>query len=327
MGCKMKNDIIISNVTVPAAAKKSQYITVPGTEYSIPVTIINGAEDGKIMLITAGIHGCEYPGVLAVSELAKEIDPNEVCGAILLIHEINMSSFLARIPYIVLADEEKKNLNRLFPSDGSDTLADKICKFLSEEFVKKADFHVDLHSGDMVESLEACTLVANIADAEKKSLITEAAKRTGFKWRMNSGGRREFYNSSAINYGVPALLFERGGEGKWTREEVDEDKADLCSIMQFLEILPGEAKVNEDQVFFDKHEWTEAEAGDEGMLIPYVKLGDDITEGQKLFDILDMFGNKIREIHAKYDGHVVIISHTLSVHEHDDLITYGHIAK
>ncbi len=323
----MRKEIIIANITVPSSTKVSQYITVPGTDYSIPVTIINGAEDGKVMLITAGIHGCEYPGVLAVAELAKEIDPAVVKGSILLIHEINMSSYLARIPYIVLADEQKKNLNRIFPSDGTDSLADKICKFLSEEFVKDSDFHVDLHSGDMVESLEACTLVANIPNKEKKELITEAAKRTCFKWRMNSGGRREFYNSSAINYGVPSLLFERGGEGKWTREEVDADKADLCSIMQFLEILPGEAKVNEEQLFFDKHEWTEAEAGDEGMLIPYVKLGDDIKEGQKLFDILDMFGNKIREIHAKYDGHVVIISHTLSVHEHDDLITYGHIGE
>lgn len=322
-----KQTLTIAGITVEPATKKSQYVTVPGTEYSFPVTIINGAKDGKIMLASAGIHGCEYPGVLAVAELAKEIHPEEVCGAILLIHEINMSSYLARIPYIVLADEEKKNLNRLFPSDGSNTLADKICRFLSEEFVKQADFHVDLHSGDMVESLEACTLVANIPDAEKKALITEAAKRTSFKWRMNSGGRREFYNSSAIDCGVPALLFERGGAGKWTREEVDADKADLCSIMQFLEILPGEAQINDEQIFFDKHEWTEAEAGDEGMLIPYVKLGDDIKEGQKLFDILDMFGNKIREIHAKYDGHVVILSHTLSVHEHDDLITYGHIAQ
>lgn len=323
----MKTSVTIAGLTVLSGEKKSAYVTVPGTDYSFPITVINGAEDGKTILASAGIHGCEYPGIKAVAELASEISPEKVSGCILFIHAVNMSGYLLRQPYVVPADEDRKNLNRMFPTDNSGTLADKICVFLMEEFVKRCDFHVDLHSGDSVEALEACTIVANIADPQKKALITEVAKHTRFRWRMNSGGRREFYNGTAITYGIPSILFERGGAGCWSQNEVDDDKADLISVMQCLNILPGEAKLNEEQKFFDKHEWTEAEAGDEGMLIPFVKVGDDIKEGQKLFEIQDMFGNHIRDIYAKYDGHVVIISRTLAVHQNDDLITYGHIAE
>lgn len=323
----MKENITIAGLTVPSGAKKSGFVAVPGTDYSFPVTVINGGSDGKTFLATAGIHGCEYPGILAVTELAKEIDPKTVSGAVIFVHAVNMSGFLLRQPYVVPADENRKNLNRLFPTDGTGTLADKICVFLMEQFVKGSDFHVDLHSGDIVEDLESCMIVANIPDLEKKALITEVAKHTSFRWRMNSGGKREFYNGSAITYGVPSLLFERGGAGQCLRSDVDDDKSDLVRVMQCLNILPGEAPLNEEQVFFDKHEWTEAESGDEGLLIPFVKVGDDIRQGQKLFEIRDMFGNLIREIYAKYDGHIVIQSRTLSVHPGDDLITYGHIGE
>lgn len=322
----MLNSISVAGITVPSGQKVSAYVTVPGTDYAFPVTILNGAYDGKTILVTAGIHGCEYPGIRAAAELAKELDPRNIHGAVLLVHAVNMSGYLLRQTYVVPADPERKNLNRLFPTDNSGTLADKICVFLMENFVRNCDFHIDLHSGDMVEDLEACLLIANIPDPEKKAFLTEVAKHTGFRWCMYSGGRREFYNGSALTYGVPSLLFERGGAGECHPEEVAQDKEDVMRVMQMLEILPGVPERNPEQKFFDKHEWTEAEPGDEGMLIPFVKVGDDITEGQKLFEVQDMFGNHIRSIYAKYDGHVVITSRTLAVHCGDDLITYGHIA-
>lgn len=323
----MNNTFTIKNLSAAPGTKVSGYVAVEDTDYTMPVTIINGANDGKSILVSAGIHGCEYPGILAVTELAKEIDPMQVSGAILFVHAVNMSGFLERQPFVVPADEERKNLNRLFPTDESGSLADKICICLSENFVKGRDFHIDLHSGDMVEDLEDFVVVANIPDTEKKAFLTEAAKRTGFKWRMNSGGKREFYNSSAIVYGVPSLLFERGGAGQCLRSDVDNSKQDVISIMKYLGILSGDSQINTEQRFFDRHEWTETETGDEGLLIPFVKIGDDITEGQKLFEICDMFGTKIREIHAKFDGHVVLMSRSLSVHYGDDLITYGHIME
>ncbi|MCR4891730.1 MAG: succinylglutamate desuccinylase/aspartoacylase family protein [Lachnospiraceae bacterium] len=321
----MRKELEIAGIRVGCGQKVQTYVRVPDTDLCFPCTFINGKEDGKIILASAGIHGCEYPGVMAVMELGREIDPEHVSGAIILIHEVNMSSFLKRQPYVMAADEERKNLNRIFPTDGSGTLADRLCCFLSEEFIPGIDFHVDLHSGDMVEELEGCVIVANTPDEEQKASLIEIAKHTRFHLRMNSGGRREFYNSSAIHYGKPALLFERGHSGYCRRADVDDDKADLLSVMSCLGILPGEPEENPDQVFFWRHEWTQAQEGDNGILLPFVKLGDEIQEGQKLFEIRDMFGELIRTVHAKHDGHVFIISHTLSVTEGDDLIAYGQV--
>ncbi len=319
----MKNSITLGGITVASGQKVSQYVTVPGTECKFPITIINGANDGKTILASAGIHGCEYPGVLTVVELAKEIDPKDVSGAIILTHEINMSGFLERQTYVMPEDPKRKNLNRLFPGDPNGTLADKLCLFLMDEFVAKSDFHVDIHSGDMVEELEACVIACAPKESENNKFAAEIAKHLSFKWRMNSGGRHEFYNSSSIDRNIPSMLFERGGSGKWTREEVDANKKDLKTVMQCLNILPGEPKINTEQKFFKRHEWTESDV--EGMIFNFVKVGDDIKEGQKLFEVQDMFGNHIKDINAKFDGHVVIITNTLAVNKGDDLITYGEV--
>ena len=49
----MKNSITIAGITVEPGQKVSQYVTVPGTDYQVPMTIINGKEDGKSFLATA----------------------------------------------------------------------------------------------------------------------------------------------------------------------------------------------------------------------------------------------------------------------------------
>ena len=318
----MKESVAFGGITVPSGEKVSQYACVPGTECKFPVTIINGAGDGKKLLISAGIHGCEYPGIEAAVELSKEIDPKDVNGAVVIIHCVNMSGFVERQTYVMPEDPMRKNLNRLFPGDPNGTLADKLCLFLMDEFVVKSDFHIDIHSGDMVENLEACAIVCAPKGSQNNAFATEVAKHTSFKYRMNSGGRTEFYNSSSIDRNVPSMLFERGGHGDCPKEEVESNKSDLINIMKFMNILPGEAvDYSSKQIFFKKHEWTEANAT--GLLYKFAQTGDDIKEGQKIAEIRDMFGNLLEEVHAKFDGHIVISASTLGIKKGDDLVTYG----
>ena len=49
-------------------------------DVSIKGTKIIGKNKGKTLLVTAGVHGCEYVGIQALRELIKEIDDNELFG-------------------------------------------------------------------------------------------------------------------------------------------------------------------------------------------------------------------------------------------------------
>ena len=69
----MKNILEINGLKAEVATKVQGFINILDTDRKIPVTLINGAKEGKSLLITAGVHGGEYPCIKAAIEIAKEI--------------------------------------------------------------------------------------------------------------------------------------------------------------------------------------------------------------------------------------------------------------
>ena len=144
----MSDTLNICGLTVERGHKLRTFLPVPDTNVKIPLTIINGCEDGPTLLITAGIHGGEYPGIAAAMELGRDIEPADVHGILIMMHPVNIQGFWARREMIV--PEDGKNLNRVFPGDPLGTLADKTAYLISSNFFPIADFYVDMHSGDTV---------------------------------------------------------------------------------------------------------------------------------------------------------------------------------
>lgn len=122
-----------------------------GITTSIPVTVIHGAKKGKTLALVAGVHGYEYPPILALYRLKALINPKELAGTLVLVHIANLPSFQRRTIYYNPYDW--KNLNRVFPGDAAGTLSQRTAYVLVEEVVKKCDFLIDLHCGDGNEAL------------------------------------------------------------------------------------------------------------------------------------------------------------------------------
>ena len=114
LSCYVRSEIMsdtlnICGLTVERGHKLRTFLPVPDTNVKIPLTIINGCEDGPTLLITAGIHGGEYPGIAAAMELGRDIEPSDVNGILIMMHPVNIQGFWARREMIV--PEDGKNLN------------------------------------------------------------------------------------------------------------------------------------------------------------------------------------------------------------------------
>ena len=109
--------LTVGEVTAMPGEKKSGFIRVPsgqdGPEISIPVTVIQGTRPGPVLALTAGIHGYEYPPIIALQRLRSELEPEQISGAVILVHCVNISSFFKRTVYYNPYDG--KNMNRAFP--------------------------------------------------------------------------------------------------------------------------------------------------------------------------------------------------------------------
>src|SRR4051794_31155519 len=86
-----------------------------------PYVTITGRQDGPRATIIAGIHACEYVSIRAAVRLARELDPAEVRGQVLVVPIVNIPSFWERTPFVCPIDGV--NPNRVFPGkpDGSFT--------------------------------------------------------------------------------------------------------------------------------------------------------------------------------------------------------------
>ena len=64
-------------------AGTKQWLKIPvDEECSLKAAAFCGSRPGKRLIVTAGVHGCEYIGILAVSRLIQELDPRQMKGEV-----------------------------------------------------------------------------------------------------------------------------------------------------------------------------------------------------------------------------------------------------
>ena len=66
---------------------------VPGGEV-LRGMCLRGASSGPRLVVTAGVHGCEYVGVEALRRLIKELEPGEMKGSVFLLPLANPQGFM-----------------------------------------------------------------------------------------------------------------------------------------------------------------------------------------------------------------------------------------
>lgn len=211
--------------------KSQKCVPIPGTDIEIPITEIQGAEPGPRTVITAGIHGGEYPGIAALTSLAGKLNPSFIKGSLTLVHMANPQSFWGRVPEV--NPEDNKNLNREFPGEAQGTITEKTAWFLCRRVIGEADYYIDLHSGDIHEELCPHVYYGGLSCSDIRGKSRKLAETLNVPYRFCSRAEGGAYQWAAMK-GIPSVLVERGGQGLCRKE-------DICQYEQDLERLLGAA--------------------------------------------------------------------------------------
>lgn len=319
-----RNTFRLHNIEVCAGEKKDGYLELADGKFELPVTIFHGAQNGKTVLVTAGIHAGEYVGIQAVMELSQKLKIEKVAGTIILMKVVNRQSFEKRGGS--LGWEDKKNLNTVFPGDENGTQTEQLAWAIAKEVYPIIDYYIDLHSGDEYENLTPYVYYAGKASEEVVNLSREMAKQVDVPYMvrsdMISGGA---YNCAASR-GIPSVLIERGGMGQWSWEEVQSTRRDVRSILCHLGVYTGQRDYRK-YYPLDVEDVCYQHASCGGFWYPCKKAGSLIQKGEVLGKVKDYEG-KIKEVcTAEYDGVILYQTSSLQVVEDGPMICYGRIAK
>lgn len=313
------NAFRVGELLVSPSAKASGYLDVAGTGVRMPLTIVNGATAGPCILITAGVHGGEYPGIEAAIRLARELDPDQVRGTVVLVHLVSPLAFHARQQYVV--PQDGKNLNRQFPGKALGTVTERMAHVLMTELVHRMDAWVDLHGGDIHEALVPFTIYSDVAEAEVVARSRAMAEAYGIEYVVSSSSVKGGTYSAAASSGVPCILAEAGQLGRLDQDCVEVHLRGCRNALRQLGSLPGEPDPVGPVRRLRRFEWLFAHQA--GCWYPAVELGARVQEGHAAGAVRDYFGATLEEYRVPADGIVLFLVTSLAMNEGDPLLAVG----
>ncbi len=308
-----------------------QYEIAPGTkkqvtifpdvaEYPMPATLIRGRQAGRTILITASIHSGEYPGIPATIRLAKQIDPAEICGEILIIHCVNIGGFWAKSDSKI--PEDGFNLNGDYPGKPSGSVGERIAHYFVTSIFPHVDFIIDLHSGGQNEPLQSCLFFPAGAGEQVRAMAEAAARATTIPHLLASFATSGQYSYAANQLGIPGLLLERGHSGHCEQAWVDGYVSDLYNLLAHLDVWPT-APITQPptQTVWEKTVYLTSDH--QGLWYPQVYLGQRVKKGDILGRIENFWGDVLQVYAAEADGEVMYYTAGLAVHPGNALVAYS----
>lgn len=272
---------------------------------TIPITVIKGSKPGPVLALTAGIHGYEYPPILALQRLQVR----KLTGTLIMVHVANMPSFLGRTVYFSPLDG--KNLNRVFPGRADGTESERIAHAITTQVIEKCDYLLDLHCGDGNESLRPYVYQTVTGDSAFDARIAELVANFGFDHividtnRPKDAANSTYCSNTAITRGKPAMTVEAGFLGTTDEKSTAAIVKGVESVMRYLKMIDGRPAPVKEPVYLDPVEVLSSPAT--GILYPHVKRDAMVKKGVVLAHITDFFGKKIADVKAPFAGKVLYV--------------------
>lgn len=258
----------------------------------IPVSVVNGAEDGPVAYIQAASDGNELNGVAVMHSILKSLDPKKLRGAVIAVPLVNFHAFHAgQAP----SPADGKKMNRCFPGNKTGTSSERIAHFLFHEAVLQSDFCIDLHQGGTGPMIDECRVRVNKSDRAGRESF-EMGRVFGIGYIFHKKGPDGQLARCAPAEGIPTIDPELGGTRGWAESSICKGVQGVKNVLQHYGMIDGAPKIPKNQIVSREHRTVYSNRG--GFLAILKPLGTMLKKGEKFAEIRDPFGNVLEEIAA-----------------------------
>jgi len=287
-----------------------------GTVLDIPVVVVNGSRPGPRVAVTAGIHGAEYVSIAALREVVLGLDPAAVAGSVVAVLTASPAAFAKRAIYVNPVDG--LNLNRAFPGDGAGSPTARLARWLTDSVIAGSDAFLDMHCGDMNEALVSFTGIEDTGDPAVDARSRELADAYGLRYLL-IGPSPGTTTTAAAGLGIPAVLAEVGGQGRWPADDVALHAAGLRRWLRAAGVVAGApAEPRFTTEILATEAWMRASAT--GYWHPAVGVGQRVEAGTVVGELQDAFGAVLERPEAPIAGVVIFLVSSLAMNAGDPLL-------
>lgn len=126
------------HLAIPHSSNTSAYGKIV-----VPVVYVRNG-DGQRAFLSAGVHGDEFEGQIALRNLSRELAPQDVRGSLII---LPMANAPAACSATRVSPIDQLNLNRRFPGEPRGSPTSAIADAIENQLLEGCDFAYDIHSG------------------------------------------------------------------------------------------------------------------------------------------------------------------------------------
>ncbi|HHY08187.1 MAG TPA: succinylglutamate desuccinylase/aspartoacylase family protein, partial [Corynebacteriales bacterium] len=242
----------MSKVTIcgiEAGPKERVYGTLPvttmanGSDLSIPVHILNGANPGPRILLTAVSHGDATTGLEVIRQVLESVNLEELSGTVIAVPCQNPIGFEWDSRNTPI---DMYNMNRTYPGNPRGWFTEQMAAAVSS-LCKEADYLIDWHGGGYGTAINYVLLKIGHGESDEK------VKELGFVYGLEHlyggppAGPKAAYTGTLTDYmlslGKPAIVAEVGTGMQLSIDIVAGSVRGTLNIMKHVGMYPGKPEL------------------------------------------------------------------------------------
>jgi predicted deacylase len=206
----------------------------------VPIAVIANGR-GPSVLVTAGVHGDEYEGLVITRRLIAQLSVAEVTGRLVVMPGVNWPAVRARRR---VSPIDRRNMNRAFPGDTASGPTAIIADFIERRLLPGMQYAIDLHSGGTQSVCTPCGYVYGtgepaLRDRKLAAVHAFGAPRTAVVTTTSSTGS---LSAACERHGVVMVAAELGGGAALGHDGVGIGWEGTLNLLRHAGVLSGAPK-------------------------------------------------------------------------------------
>ncbi|MBL8670295.1 MAG: succinylglutamate desuccinylase/aspartoacylase family protein [Alphaproteobacteria bacterium] len=209
----------------------------------VPIAVFKNGK-GPTVLLTAGNHGDEYEGQIALRKLIRSLDPSAIQGRVIVMPALNGPAVEAGRR---LSPIDGVNMNRAFPGIRDGSVTRMIAHYVHSELLPHVDAALDMHSGGKTLHFSPLAAIHALDDPglmarTRAAMLAFAAPIALVLRELDAEG---MLDTAVEDLGKVFVSTELGGGGTTSTATIAIAERGVQNLLKHLAILAGRPETRE----------------------------------------------------------------------------------
>jgi len=266
-----------------------------GVPIRIPVIVARGKEDGKVLGLTAAVHGNELNGIPVVQKLFTQIDITTLKGTIVGVPVVNVPSLLRKKRRFI----DGTDLNHIMPGKPDGTVSQVYAWRIVSRLIKEFDFLIDLHTASNGRINSYYIRADMVHEVVRKMALLQNAQII-----VHNPPSDGTLRGTADEMGIPAITLEVGNPNTFQKGVIRDGLTGIHNVMDYLGLIKSDVEEPEEETVLCKRSyWIYSDTG--GIMTVHPNVTDIVKKGDVIATMRTIFGDLVTEYRAPEDGVVI----------------------